>query len=408
MLKWLNERLPLKPFYDKFLGKAFPVHHTFYLGEITLMAFVMLVATGAFLSINYEPSTRPVMTDGVELPAAYLSIQFIDSLPFGKVIRSIHHWSAHIMVAAAFLHLLRILLTGSYKKPRELNWVIGILLLALAVVASFTGYALPFDAFSAAAAKIGYQIAVSIPLIGAWLADVVFGGPFPTELSLPRLNALHILWIPLVIAVLIVAHLGIMFLQKHTQPTYAKKIAPGKILGVPFWPHQALVMAVVFSIIVGFTAILASQFIAHPVEAFGPPTAETVEMKPDWFLIWVYGLLQMIPAGWGFSFLGIKVGPQFLGLVVPILVVVFGLVFPWIDASRQKVPYMEMPSRNPWRTGAALGVVAFFLVTTLAGYKEDLGLSIPFLWFLTIVVPLAVTAVTALLIRTFVGTRSEP
>lgn len=403
MLKWLDERLALSRFYSKYLRKTFPVHHSFYLGEITLMSFVILVATGAFLSINYEPSTRMVDVVGESLPAAYASVQFIDSLPFGKVIRSMHHWAAHVMVAAAFLHMLRIILTGSYKKPREVNWIIGILLLAVTMGAAFTGYLLPFDAFSAAAAGIGYQIASSLPLVGNALADVVFGGQFPTTLSLPRLNALHILWIPLILTLLIAAHMAIMLLQKHTQPTYAKKVAPKRILGVPMWPHQVLVMGIVFSIVVGGLAILASLFIAHPIEAFGPPTAETVEMKPDWFLIWVYGFLQMIPANWGFSVLGVEFGPQFIGLVVPILVVVFGLVFPFIDASREKVPYLEMPSRHPWRTGAVVGVVMFFIVSTMAGYKEDLGLSIPFLWFAVILAPTVATVVVALLVKAVTG-----
>jgi cytochrome b-561 len=399
MIKWLDDRLYLSRFQKKFLRKAFPVHNTFYLGEIALFSFVILVLTGIFLSINFEPSTRIVEVNGQELPAAYASVQFIDSLPFGKVIRSMHHWSAHIMVAAAFLHLLRVLVTGSYKRPREINWILGILLLAMSIVAAFTGYALPYDAFSAAAANIGFQIGSSIPLIGPWIANVVFGGVFPTELSLPRLNALHILWIPLVIGGLLAAHMVIMVLQKHTQPKYAEKVAPGKILGVPMWPQQLLTMAIVFSVLTGSVAILSAVFIANPIEVYGPPRAAMVEMKPDWFLLWVYGFLQLIPTGWGFTLWGVRVGPQFLGLVVPIAVVVYSLVFPLIGASRTNVPYLELPSRHPWRTGSAVGVLGFFMAATLAAYKNDLGLGTAFLWIVIIVTPLVFTVVTALLIQ---------
>ena len=271
MVKWLDERLALSRFYDKFLRKAFPVHHSFFLGEMTLFAFATLVVTGIFLSINFEPSIRLVEVGAQQVPAAYASVQFIDTLPFGRVIRSIHHWSANIMVAAAFLHMLRILLTGAYKKPREINWLIGIALLGFSIFAAFTGYSLPFDAFSATATKIGYGIASSLPLIGHWLAGAFFGGEFPTEHSLPRLNALHILWLPVLLFVLIMGHVLIMYLQKHTQPKYAERIAPGKILGVPFYPQQALIMAILFSLYVGVVTILAALFIAHPVEAFGPP-----------------------------------------------------------------------------------------------------------------------------------------
>lgn len=143
MYKWLDERLDLQRLNSKLFRKAFPVHHTFFLGEITLFAFVVLVLTGVFLTLNYEPSIREVTTpDGQKLPAAYASILYIDSLPFGAVIRSLHHWSAHIMIAAAFLHMIRIHLSGAYKKPRELNWLVGIGLLVLAIVTAFTGYAL--------------------------------------------------------------------------------------------------------------------------------------------------------------------------------------------------------------------------------------------------------------------------
>ena len=114
MYRWLDERLDLRGLYHKVLRKAFPVHHSFFLGEITLFAFVVLVLTGVFLTLNYEPSIREVrLADGRTVPAAYASVLYIDSLPFGAVIRSLHHWSAHVMIAAAFLHMLRILLSGA-------------------------------------------------------------------------------------------------------------------------------------------------------------------------------------------------------------------------------------------------------------------------------------------------------
>ncbi len=403
MIKWLDERLFLGRFYNKFLRKAFPVHHSFFLGEITLFAFVTLLATGVFLSINFEPSIRLVQVGAQKLPAAYASVQFIDSLPFGKVIRSIHHWAANVMVAAAFLHMLRILLTGAYKKPREINWLIGIALLGFSIFAAFTGYSLPYDAFSATATKIGYGIAKSLPLIGSWLAGAFFGGEFPTEHSLPRLNALHILWFPALLLVLIVAHVLIMYLQKHTQPKYAEKIAPRQILGVPFWPQQALIMAVLFSLFVGLVSILAGLFIAHPVEAFGPPGPSTPEVKPEWYFLWIYGFLQLIPATWHFNILGIGIGPQFIGLVVPILIVILGFAWPFLDATREKTRYLELPSRYPWRTGATMGVIGFFLASTLAAYKSDLGLGTLFLWALIVAVPAVFTVVTALVIRALYG-----
>jgi len=407
MLRWLDERLYLRRFYDKFLRKAFPVHHSFFLGEITLFAFMTLVLTGIFLSINFEPSIRIIQAGTEKLPAAYASVRFIDSLPFGKVIRSIHHWAANVMIAAAFLHMLRILVTGAYKKPREINWIIGIALLGFSIFAAFTGYSLPFDAFSATATKIGYNIASSLPIIGHWFAGVFFGGEFPTEHSLPRLNTIHILWLPLLLGVLIVGHVLIMYLQKHTQPKYAEKVAPGKILGVPFWPQQALIMAVLFSLFVGLVAILASVFIANPIEVFRPPGPSTPEVKPEWYFLWIYGFLQMIPADWNFSFLGIEIGPQFLGLVVPILVVLLGLVFPFLDASRKKQRYLELPSQYPWRTGAAVGVVGFFMASTLVAYRNDLGIGVLLSWLLVVGTPAVFTVLTYGLVRLAYGPKQR-
>jgi len=390
MGNWLDERLALSRLYKKFFRKMFPVHHSFFLGEITLFSFVVLVLTGVFLSINFEPSIRLVQVGTKQLPAAYASVQFIDSLPFGQVIRSMHHWAASVFVAAAFLHMIRILLTGAYKKPREVNWIIGFLLLVFAVVAAFTGYSLPFDAFSATATKVGYEIAVSIPLIGNWLAQVFFGGQFPTEHSIPRLTAIHMVWLPLIIGVLIAGHVLIMFLQKHTQPKYAEKIAPGKILGVPFWPQQALIMGVLFAVLVAVLALVAGLFNANPIEHFGPPGPATPNVKPDWYFLWIFGFLKMIPSSWQFTVIGIHVGSEFIGVAIPGILIVIGFLFPLLQPSKTKLRYIELPSRHKVRTATVIAVLAFFIATTVAAYKQGLGLSTGFLWFLVFGGPLVI------------------
>jgi cytochrome b-561 len=399
MGKWLDERLALSRLYKKFFRKMFPVHHSFFLGEITLFSFVILVLTGVFLSINFEPSIRMVQVGTKQLPAAYASVQFIDTLPFGQVIRSMHHWAANVFIAGAFLHLLRILLTGAYKKPREINWLIGFALLVFAVVAAFTGYSLPFDAFSATATKVGYEIAASIPLIGSWLAQLFFGGTFPTEHSLPRMTALHMIWIPLIIAMLIGAHVLIMFLQKHTQPKYAEKVAPGKILGVPFWPQQALIMGVLFAVFVAVLAVVAGVFNANPIEHFGPPGPGTPNVKPEWYFLWLFGFLKMIPSSWHFKVIGIYFGTEFIGILIPVLLILFGFVYPLLQPSKQKLRYIELPSEHPVRTATVIGLLGFFIAATIAAYKNGLGLSTGFLWVLVIGGPIVVGFVAYAVLR---------
>ena len=416
MYRWLDERLDLRGLYHKVLRKAFPVHHSFFLGEITLFAFVVLVLTGVFLTLNYEPSIREVrLADGRTVPAAYASVLYIDSLPFGAVIRSLHHWSAHVMIAAAFLHMLRILLSGAYKKPRELNYLVGLGLLGLTVVTAFTGYALPYDNYAVTATRIGYGIAHSIPWIGGALADLMFAGEFPgSEKSIPRLFSLHVLWLPLGLMALIGLHLAIMIKQKHTQPRYAERVAPGKILGVPMYPQQMVMMLILFALYVGILTIIAGAFLAHPVEAFGPTTPQTPQVKPDWYFLWLYGLLQIIPSSWEFRLFGATIGPEFIGgVVVPGILGLVAVLLPFVDTRKDKMRYMELPSEHPVRTSAVLALLVFFLMASLAGYKIDfqqqgsiLGEN-AVLWTLVLGGPLLTFLVSYVLMRVFYGKARE-
>ena len=403
MRRWLDERLETNKLERKLLRKSFPVHHSFFLGEIALFSFITLVLTGIFLTLNYEPSTRLVALDGQQVPAAYASVHRIDRLPFGAVIRSVHHWSAHVMIVAAFLHLLRILLSGAYKKPREVNWFVGLGLLGLTILTAFTGYALPFDAYAVTATKIGYGIGASIPWVGSWIAQVMFGGEFPTAQSVPRLYPIHMLWLPLGLIGLIGLHLLVMVKQKHTQPRYAQSVAPGKVLGVPAWPHQGLMSGILFLVYLGLVFMIGGAFIAHPIEAFGPPTATTPEVKPDWYFLWLYGLLKVITIP-EFQILGASITPEFIGgVLIPGALGGVAAILPFVDTIKNKQRYLELPSQHPVRTSVTLGLLAFFLMATLAGYKDELGLSAGFLWLLILGVPVLVTVVFTMLIRTFYG-----
>ncbi|MBF6594149.1 MAG: cytochrome bc complex cytochrome b subunit [Thermaceae bacterium] len=415
MYQWLDERLDITRFNNKVLRKAFPVHHTFFLGEITLFAFVVLVLTGIFLTFNYEPSTRLIKVAGYTDPvqAAYASILYIDSLPFGAVIRSVHHWSAHIMIAAAFLHLLRILLSGAYKKPRELNWIIGMLMLVTSIVVAFTGYALPYDNYAVTATRIGHGIAQSVPWVGVAVAQIMFGGDFPgSDHSIPRLFSLHVLWLPLALMGLIGAHLLIMVKQKHTQPKYAEKVAPGKILGVPLFPQQAVMSGVLFLVYVAVVTLIAGGFLAHPVEAYGPLSANTPAVKPDWYFLWIYGLLKIIPSHWEFTiplFNGGKFGPEFWGgVLIPSILLVGGLLIPFFSVTKdgQKQRYLELPSQKPVRTSLTIAGLMFLIMGTLAGYIGDSGmewLTIPVAWTLLIVAPIVTYFVCYIIMRAIWG-----
>lgn len=400
MWHWLDDRLDLARFKKEYLRKIFPVHHTFFLGEIALFSLIILVLTGAFLSFNYEGSSRLVEVAGAKVPAAYGSVLFIDQLPLGALIRSTHHWAAHLLVISAFLHLLRIFLTGSYKRPREVNWIVGLGLLTVSIVAAFTGYALPDDAFSVTATKIGSGIASAVPWFGEWLSEVLFGGSYPTTHSVPRLLVVHVLWLPLIIGLLVAVHLVVMIKQKHTQPRYAARVAPWRILGVPLWPQQTAMMGALFLICLGTLLLVAGTFIAHPVQAYGPPTVSTPEVKPDWYFLWIYGILQITPSSWRFTFLGGEFGPEFFGaLLIPGLVGLTALLVPFFSPAATRLRYAENPWHHPARTGAAAALLIFFGVASLAGFHAELGLARWLLWALLVAGPVIAFAATWWILR---------
>ncbi len=408
MGRWLRERLGLPEARHGFFRKPFPVHTTFFLGEIAAFAFVTLVATGVFLSLQYEPSIRTITEAGRKLPTAYASVRYIDTLPFGRVIRAAHHWSAHLMIAASFLHLLTKLLTGAYKRPRELTWIAGVLLLCLAVMSAFTGYALPFDAFAVTATRIGYGITAAIPWAGDWLAHVLFGGTFPAVHSLPRLYTVHVMLLPATIAMLVLVHVALVVRHRHLQPPSSRRVAPGKILGVPLVPGQAFMMGTLFCLYMALVLALGGVIDVHPVEAYGPPLASTPAVRPDWYLLWVYGLLEMIPSAWHGRFAGVAFGPELFGAVVPLATTVVGAcLLPFVDWSSRRLAYVELPTEHPVRTSLTVALLGFFVAACVAGYHESLGLHLAALWALLLGVPTLAAALTYTLL-TLTGRHPTP
>src|SRR5207249_8692836 len=197
----------------------------FMLGEIALYAFVVLVVTGIYLAFFFNDSQREVVYHGAYVPlrgvrmsAAYESVVHLRfDVRAGLVFRQIHHWAALVFVAAIVAHLCRIFFTGAFRRPREINWIIGVTLLVLVIANGFTGYSLPDDLLSGTGLRIMYSLVLSIPLLGTWTAFLIFGGEFPADAIIHRLFVVHVMIVPAVITALLVAHLGILWRQKHTQ-----------------------------------------------------------------------------------------------------------------------------------------------------------------------------------------------
>ena len=208
------------------LRYVFPDHWSFLLGEIALYSFVVLVGTGIFLALYYTPGDSQViyhgpyaLLNGEQMSEAYRSVLDLSfNVPAGLLMRQVHHWAADVFIAAIVLHLVRIFFTGAYRKPRDLNYFIGLTMLMLAILEGFLGYSLVDDLLSGMGLAIAYSVAMSIPLIGGQLAALVWDGQFPGSSSfLPRLEILHVLLLPLALIGLITAHLVIIMRQHHSQ-----------------------------------------------------------------------------------------------------------------------------------------------------------------------------------------------
>jgi cytochrome b-561 len=407
---WFDDRLELGE-AQSFLGKAFPAEDSFLLGEVALFCFLILVLSGTFLGFFFEPSTSDVEYEGSiaeyqgeEMPEAFVSVLNITyDVPFGMLIRRIHHWAAHLFVASLALHMLRVFFTGAYRNPRELNWLVGTGLAGLSMFAAYTGYALPFDEFASTAAGIGYNVAISVPIVGDLLGKIVFGGEFPSSATIPRFFFLHVFVLPLLIAGLIGVHMVILLRQKHTEAQRDDDV-PGRrpvqadgtgetqvqeptgtefvegetvdrdddsvVVGLPAFPNQAAVSAVVFFLTLAVLSLLAGFLPVHNIAEYGPndPASTPSLIMPDWFLMWGYGFLKLVPSWMSFDVLGIHVSSEFVGgLVLPGLVFLAVAVWPFVDSHDEPVHFTANPLDRPWQTAVGIAAVVFIMVASIAG-----------------------------------------
>src|SRR5690349_11650840 len=223
--RYLDDRLGTQGFLRRSMNKVFPDHWSFLLGEIALYSFIVLLLTGTYLTFFFHASGSEVLYNGsyvplkgVRMSEAYRSTLDISfDVRAGLVFRQIHHWAALLFMASIVMHLLRVFFTGAFRKPREINWVIGVGLLTLGLVEGFAGYSLPDDLLSGTGLRIAASIMQSIPLVGTYVSFLVFGGEYPGSSIIGRLYVIHILLVPGIILALITAHRGLMWHQKHTQ-----------------------------------------------------------------------------------------------------------------------------------------------------------------------------------------------
>ncbi|GIF48780.1 menaquinol-cytochrome c reductase cytochrome b subunit precursor [Asanoa ferruginea] len=368
------------------LNKVFPDHWSFLLGEIALFSFIVLLLTGTFLTLFFDPSMREIAYDGSYTPlrGVHMSAAYASSLDIsfdvrgGLIMRQMHHWAALLFLAAIVVHMLRIFFTGAFRKPRELNWIIGSLLFWIGFLAGFTGYSLPDDALSGTGLRIASGILLSIPVIGTWVTSSLFGGEFPGEMIIGRFFILHVLLIPALLLALIAVHVGLVFKQKHTQWP-----GPGRtnsnVVGERMFPRYAIKQAGFFATVAGVIALLAGLLQINPIWLFGPYESAVVSAatQPDWYVMLLDGAIRLMPA-WEITLPigdGYVIPPMFWpAIVLPGLLTTLPMAYPFIEARLHKDNrlhnLLQRPRDVPARTALGAMAVAFFLVLTLSGGND--------------------------------------
>jgi ubiquinol-cytochrome c reductase cytochrome b subunit len=381
--RWVDDRLRVSKFADSVLNHVFPDNWSFLLGEIAMYCFVILVLTGTYLTFFFHPGSREVVYHGSYLPLrgvhmseAYEStISLSFDVRAGLVVRQIHHWTADIFAATVVAHLCRIFFTGAFRRPREINWLIGVTMLVLVIFNGFAGYSLPDDLLSATGLRIAYSIVLSIPFVGTWVASLFFGGAYPGPATIDRLFIIHVLILPGLIAILLSVHLAIVWRQKHSQFP-----GPGRtehnVVGLRLWPTYAAKSAGLFAGVFAVGAAFGGLAQINPVWLYGPyrTGAVSTAAQPDWYMGWLEGALRVFPA-WRVHVFGHTIPELFWpGVVLPTLTFALLYAWPFIEArvthDHAEHELLDRPRDRPVRTAIGAGVLTFYIVLFGAGSQD--------------------------------------
>jgi quinol-cytochrome oxidoreductase complex cytochrome b subunit len=381
----------------KAIKKGFPDHWSFLLGEIAMYSFVVILLTGIFLVFFFRPSMTEVVYHGSYVPlrgvrmseayASTLNLSF--DVRGGLLMRQIHHWATILFLSSIVVHLLRNFFTGAFRKPRELNWLIGVLLFTLALLNGLFGYSLPDDLLSGTGLRILQGVILSLPLVGSYGNFFLFGSGFPGQDLIPRLFAIHVLLIPGILLALIPLH-AIMLTWMQTHSMFPGKGSSDRIVrGYPFFPVFVAKTTAFFIWIFGVTALLATFFQINPIWLFGPYSTEEISAgsQPDWYMGFLEGALRMMPA-WEINALGHTLP---MSVIVPALVVpgvlftglaVYPFLERWITGDHKAHHLLDRPRDVPVRTAIGFAGVVFYGVLWAAGGNDLIAktFDIPLFW----------------------------
>ncbi|HET7397454.1 MAG TPA: ubiquinol-cytochrome c reductase cytochrome b subunit [Intrasporangium sp.] len=392
---WLDDRTGGAKAVSFLMKKVFPDHWSFMLGEIAMYSMIICLLTGAFLTFWFVPSAGQVVYDGSYIPLqgvtmsdAYRSTLDISfDIRGGLLLRQIHHWAALIFIVAILVHMSRVFFTGAFRKPREINWVIGTILSMLSLVEGFAGYSLPDDLLSGTGLRAAEGFMRSIPVIGSYVSYFVFDGAFPGEAIIPRLYAVHVLLLPAILVGLFTAHILLVFVHKHTQYP-----GPGRtnenVVGFPMMPVYIAKAGGFFFIVFGVITLIAALVSINPIWGYGPydPSPVTAGSQPDWYMGFADGALRLLPGflefqafGFTFSF-NVFIGAM---LLIPFIYTILGaypFVEAWVTGDKREHHLLDRPRNAPTRTALGVGAITFYVVLFLAAGNDimaiKLGMSI--------------------------------
>jgi ubiquinol-cytochrome c reductase cytochrome b subunit len=388
---WVDERTGAGKGAAFLLKKVFPDHWSFMLGEIAMYSMIICLLTGVFLTFWFVPSAGQVQYDGsfIALQGMTVSEAYSSALDIsfdvrgGLLIRQIHHWAALMFIVSVTVHMFRVFFTGAFRKPREINWVIGTILSMLSLIEGFAGYSLPDDLLSGTGLRAAEGFMQSIPVVGTYIAYMVFGGPFPGEAIIPRLYTVHVLLLPAILVGLFTAHIVLVAVHKHTQYP-----GPGRtehnVVGFPFMPVYLAKAGGFFFMVFGVTALIAALVTINPIWAYGPydPSAVTAGAQPDWYMGFADGALRLLPGflefdafnrTWSFN--------VFVGsiLLIPVIFTIAG-VYPffesWVTGDKREHHLLDRPRNAPTRTALGVMAISFYLILFLAAGNDIIAIKL--------------------------------
>lgn len=389
LASWLNGRLEASKAVSKSASKVFPESWTFLFGELALYCLVVLVATGVFLALFFEPSMAETTyagsydaLRGVHMTAAYESaVRLSFDVPAGLFFRQVHHWAALLFVAAMLVHVLRVFFTGAFRRPRDVNWVIGVGMLVLGIIEGFAGYSLLDDVLSGVGIRIMHAVLVSIPVVGEDLALLAFGGEFPGEVIIGRLFTAHAIILPAILLGLVAIHLAMVVRQVHTQFP-----GPGRtednVVGLRLWPAYAARSVGMFFVTAAVLAGLGGLVQINPIWIWGPydPLLITTAAQPDWYMGWLEGALRLWPPFEPQAFGRMLPQPLLPAVVLPGVLFTTVAAWPWIErritGDDEEHHLLDRPRDAPARTAFGAAALAFLSVLFFAGSQDLIAVAL--------------------------------